>query len=938
LAAALVVWTATAATCLAQDGAKEVIEAVVEKAIPVKVEEAAEAPADEKDDQTGIPCLILKPDGTPLADTEVKMVIISQRTSDNRGVWSKSLRTDAEGRLFVKVGESKVWLEGSVEKVGAFASEAIVVTKGAATAEQKLQLNVGGRITGRVVNQADGQPLKGAKVSYQHHKPGKSRQITGSPAVTTDAEGRFTLENVPSQGQIVVSASLDGYQNNQTAVAVAEGQATENVEIKLIRLGVLRCRLLKSDGTPAANVRVRVVSRTESDNGRGRSNSSSDLTTDADGAVEVKSLRPGTVRLLFYVANVGYGRPDAITIVKGQEIAPLTVTLKPLLTASGTVVVKQTGQAVPEARIQLYPSHNGSDEWPSLDMHRDDIKADAEGRWTAANLAPGNYYVQASREGYNGLNQEIEVSDGQDLKDVKLELLGKVTVTGTVTSRDTGEAVAKAKVACGGAEGVTDDQGKFSLQVTPNEGNMYLSVTADGLAVYSQEVTFPDYRAPAPLRIAMEPGGIINGQVIDQDARRPAANREVIVASVTKCQSLKFFLQNRQQMNDLHAGYLQDGGQGSVLRATTDAQGGFTITTAPPDKYVVILFPDDAPPIIGEPFDLAAGGTIDVPAIQVTARPAGYVSGRLLGPDGKPLTGAHVRFSGSDRNHNWTRSTQLRGGRYFVPLSPSGVTRFFVSAQGYAPVERTIRTPDGNVAVEEDVTLTPVKSDASISGRVFLADGTTPAAGVGVQLYVRDGHWFGNTYGSWQSNNQVVTLAEEPVLTEADGTFRISNLPPGKYGLMFDPRGKRRPWGGDDEKPQGGLAGYRMSRRDGIEVAESAQVADINVTLEKSGAIAGQVLDAATGQPIAGAYVNISPLNSRTPAADDGFWPWGQQNMSTQTDENGKFLLDGLAAGSYYVYAWANGYARETAGFWGRKATVVKVGETAQRTVRLKSR
>jgi hypothetical protein len=515
-------------------------------------------------------------------------------------------------------------------------------------------------------------------------------------------------------------------------------------------------------------------------------------------------------------------------------------------------------------------------------------------------------------------------------------LIGKVTLTGTITRRDTGEAVAKAKVACGGAEGVTDEQGKFSLQMTPNEGNTYLTVTADGLAVHSQEVTFPDFRAPAPLRVALDPGGIINGQVIDQDARRPAANRQVVVASLTKCRSLKFFLEN-QQMNELNEGYLHDGGQGGVLRATTDAQGGFTITTAPPDKYVVILFSEDAPPIVGEPFDLAAGGTIDVPAIQVTARPVGYVSGRLLGPDGKPLTEANAMFTVSDRNRTWSRSSQLRSGRYFVPLSATGVTRFYASVQGYGTVERTIRTPDRNVAVEEDLKLSPVKSDASISGRVFLDDGTTPAAGVGVQLYVRNRPWFGNSYGSWQSDNQMVTLAEEPVLTQADGTFRISNLPPGTYGLIFEPRGKRRPWGGNDEKPEGGLAGYRMSRRDTVEVAESAQVADINATLQKSGAIAGQVLDATTGKPIAEAQVNASASGGREAGDGEDFWPWSQ-NTTVQTDENGKFLLDGLAAGSYYVQVWANGYTSETSGFWGRKTVAVKVGETTQRTVRLKSR
>src|SRR5581483_8738907 len=68
-------------------------------------------------------------------------------------------------------------------------------------------------VEGRVVNAATGAPLKKAVVSLEVFSPGRgmngSPSVTG-PSATTDAEGRFRLEQV-DPGTYFLNARRNGY-------------------------------------------------------------------------------------------------------------------------------------------------------------------------------------------------------------------------------------------------------------------------------------------------------------------------------------------------------------------------------------------------------------------------------------------------------------------------------------------------------------------------------------------------------------------------------------------------------------------------------------------------------------------------------------------------------------------------------------------------------
>jgi protocatechuate 3,4-dioxygenase beta subunit len=117
-------------------------------------------------------------------------------------------------------------------------------------------------------------------------------------------------------------------------------------------------------------------------------------------------------------------------------------------------------------------------------------------------------------------------------------------------------------------------------------------------------------------------------------------------------------------------------------------------------------------------------------------------------------------------------------------------------------------------------------------------------------------------------------------LTNAEGKFSISALPPGSYQLGAERIGYVAPI-------EGGTAGLRTTLREG------ETKSDVKLKLEQTGAILGRVLDG-DGNPLEGVRV-IAETGAR---ANSISVPAG-----ATTDEKGQYRLGGLGAGKYRVRA-----------------------------------
>ena len=131
------------------------------------------------------------------------------------------------------------------------------------------------------------------------------------------------------------------------------------------------------------------------------------------------------------------------------------------------------------------------------------------------------------------------------------------------------------------------------------------------------------------------------------------------------------------------------------------------------------------------------------------------------------------------------------------------------------------------------------------------------------------------------------------VRTDEQGNYRIGSLRPGTYHLTVR------------------AEGYSPAH-DTVEVL-AGQIVHLDFALipyipPRPGAIAGQVVDAETDAPIAGATIYYGPLIS--PEANVEWWH-GEDGLLVQnvtTDEQGRYLIENLPPGMVYLMASAQGY------------------------------
>jgi RNA polymerase sigma factor (sigma-70 family) len=300
------------------------------------------------------------------------------------------------------------------------------------------------------------------------------------------------------------------------------------------------------------------------------------------------------------------------------------------------------------------------------------------------------------------------------------------------------------------------------------------------------------------------------------------------------------------------------------------------------------------------------------------ARPAAAdtitIAGRVLGPDGQPVAGAElvlVPFGGSaEKPERRVRARSGADGRFRFTATPADLpehTVLMAAARGYGPAW----TDDAAALGKDEVTLRLV-NDVPVTGRVLDLEGRpVPGARVwpqrlqatpGEDLTAALKDW--NPYGDrpsallsrqlylpdWAGDAGVVT-------TDAAGRFRMTGL--GRERLAF-------------VRVEGPTIEHKVLfvvTRPGVDVkALTARDPDtimpgmaaraprplvgptFDHAFRPTKPIVGTVRDRATGQPLAKAYVG-----GHGPGA------WSHDDVTTRTDEQGRYRLVGVPKGPGYT-------------------------------------
>ena len=252
--------------------------------------------------------------------------------------------------------------------------------------EATVRLEPLGRIAGRVVLDESGAPAAGVPVAIDR---GEQRGWSGSTgrawmprdvvAATTDADGRFVLDEVPAGSHVIEAVPFDRLPAKSTVDASAAGE----VELRIAAMHVIAGTVAFADGRPLAQASIGVTADEESNRGN---MTLAVASTQEDGSFTVRFVPEGTFRLLLTagLSKSGIERVELHGVA--ADTKDLRITVRAARTLHGRVVDPQ-GKPVEGATIEA---------WPSSGHAFGHAQSAADGTFTASGLDDLDYEVRAA--------------------------------------------------------------------------------------------------------------------------------------------------------------------------------------------------------------------------------------------------------------------------------------------------------------------------------------------------------------------------------------------------------------------------------------------------------------------------------------------------------------------------------------------------------------
>ena len=739
--------------------------------------------------------------------------------------------SDAGVRVFTGVPPGSLKVNGSAEGYRT-TTETLLLSSGESR-EVTITLQLGLALTG-YVRTRQGKPIADAQVSGHRTSGMGQRQLQA----TSDAQGAFTLRGL-EDATYQVSAYAEGYEHNyEQASSVRPGGAP--LVLILNSTYHLRGRVLGAKGQPAAaGLQVSAVRSGQ------RFGGVSTAQTSAEGSFDLAGLSSGP-----YVVTVSGGEmttldPVSVTI-KAADVDGVEVRVA--IGASAEVVVTERG--IPLAGVSLSVASSAelsNNPYGGMNQRSGAHETDDKGLVQLSGLAPGEYEVRATKEGFAPAKAVLVVDSDQAPRTLRIALVGGAILQCRVLEADGAPFASKMVMIIPKDAGLnspaafensvsTSAEGRFEKKGLAGGDYMLqaLEMTqqgGSGLRSLGEVHLEPSQTTSVELRLA-EAGASIKGLVIK--AGKPLPSTQVMV-------------------------YKEGNLLGGFAQTTTDPQGRFEAKNLTPGTYVVSA-------------NGAAKATVTLEDnAQVEVRleiKAGVIAGSLLGPDGRPAVAAGVRLQrlgDPSIEDNFKPETQtddlgtfrvedVRPGRYRLMSQVSGVGATagieFTLAEGEARTDLALKLGQGG----------------SLALEITRADGK-PAAGAQVTIYHLGLEVFSNQVGGW---NSITT----PV-ADRHGKASLTHLIPGTYAVFVGSTSHQLAVLGSIEIPEGGSQTQRLE-------------------LAPGGSLEIQ------GPP--GSVVEISLAGSKAPLGGTGN-PWAQLFGLAKTGPEGRLTVPHLPAVQVEVQA-----------------------------------
>ncbi len=655
---------------------------------------------------------------------------------------SKDATTDEEGEYTIVglpsgsytiyVSEAEGYISEDYNK-----RQVISVTTGQSVDDINFTLDAGTSIAGRVVDEAE-QPVAQARVSVAMKRGGRWANAE------TDLNGLFTVMGVAISPELFVRAEKDGLVSKPVGPLDTSTAPVEDITITMTKEASISGIVVDESGQPVPRAQVIPYPVKKDSQGFG----SPVERTNEKGEFKVGRLAEGEYQMQAVVGDGGWTtnpNKEIIRVAAGEAKTGVRVLADGAggLSISGRIT-GEDGKPVRDANV-----------WASGPSTHANGRTDSDGRYKVAGLKEGSFSLHVQASGYSRGNLR-EIAAGSENADIVLKGTGKIEGTVIDTS---GQPVTDFEILYAANAGMNmqnfqhmgpgartrNDEGIFRIE-SAEEGTATLLVKAQGFAPKLQMVSdIVPGETKSGVVVEVETGGMVTGRVLDS-SKNPVSGAKVFDTAAP----------------------MDEYRRERASRTTSNADGSFQLDGLPSGTVTISAY---------HPAHAGANVTVEVAPGKTTQADivlggGGTVRIRIT-ENGQPATGAYAGIQDKTSNDSTAKEPDENGMVEYTNI-PAGNYRAYgglrnPEGQGFPGRNqgKEITVTEGGVT---EVTLDFAAGTASIAGTMAF-NGQPPTRG-----------WVQMTIGATD------TAGEETRHIEADanGQFRIENLPPGQAKLRVN--------------------------------------------------------------------------------------------------------------------------------------------------------
>jgi len=424
------------------------------------------------------------------------------------------------------------------------------------------------------------------------------------------------------------------------------------------------------------------------------------------------------------------------------------------------------------------------------------------------------------------------------------------------------------------------ESGKYRLQAKRN-GFLVLEYGAHGSQTAGTVLELERSEQLKDIELRLIPYGVLTGRIVDGDGD-PVPGAQVQILKLR-------YVNGKKTLSTVTAASTNDLGEYRVAdlpagRYYVYAQqfGGPPTLDASKEQYVPVYYPGATDLAGAAPIDVAAGSQMSTGDLMLVKAPAVTVKGKvvveLTGTEGV-VSVAFSREVGHDTSAVKTyrmAPVRVSASGEFVASSLTAGTYIAMASIVKGGIWRASPVMTVNVGrTDIEGVILPIGEYFSVTGRIRV-DGDAKLDLKNVRVKERSG---GPTNAGQDFDDRVAE----------DGTFKMDNLKPERYGLVV----AGLP---DGYYTKGVYLGESDITYSGTELRNGSGPIDIVVS-PKAGLVAGVVQNADAGKRAPGATVVMIPQEKEKAPIPECY----QQGT---TDQYGRFAFKSVAPGEYKVYAW----------------------------------